>query len=132
MPSAERLRDRLREAIEYVSGPADDVTRWAEARDDGSEHKTGDEDSGYDEHGAKRPRSVVLSSRRWRSAGWCQATWVYDGLAPAGWVTWVLSVGVVAVTAVVAFLTFRSFRRWQQPLPVRGRRRPGPNRFCLG
>lgn len=57
MPSAERLRDRLREAIEYVSGPADDVTRWAEARDDGSEHKTGYEDSGYDEHGAKRPRT---------------------------------------------------------------------------
>jgi hypothetical protein len=56
VPSAERLRDRLREAIEYMSGPADDVTRWAEARDDGSEHKTGYEDSGYDEHGATRPR----------------------------------------------------------------------------
>jgi hypothetical protein len=57
VPSAKGLRDRLREAIEYVSGPADDVTRWAEARDDGSEQKTGYEDSGYDEHGAKRPRT---------------------------------------------------------------------------
>lgn len=57
MPSAERLHDRLREAIEYVSGPADDVTRWAEARDDGSEHNTGCDDSGYNEHSTMRPRT---------------------------------------------------------------------------
>jgi hypothetical protein len=57
MPSAERLHDRLCKAIERVSGTADDVTRWTEAREDGSEHNTGCGDSGYDEHGAMPPRT---------------------------------------------------------------------------
>jgi hypothetical protein len=57
VPSAKRLRDRLRKAIEDVSSPADDVPRWAEPRNDGREHDTGCDDSDYEEHGAMPART---------------------------------------------------------------------------
>jgi hypothetical protein len=38
VPRTERLNDGLRGAIEYVSGPADDLTRRTQAGYDGGEH----------------------------------------------------------------------------------------------
>ena len=57
VPRTERLSDGLRDAIEYVSAPADDLTRRTQAGHDGGEHKARYDDSSNDEHVGESPRA---------------------------------------------------------------------------
>jgi hypothetical protein len=50
VPRAKGLSDGLRDAIEWVSGPADELTRWPEGGNDGSEHQTRYNDSSNGGH----------------------------------------------------------------------------------
>lgn len=57
MPRTERLSDGLCDAIEYVSSPADDLTRRTQTGNDGGEHQARYDDSSNDEHGRESPRA---------------------------------------------------------------------------
>jgi hypothetical protein len=57
VPRTERLSYGLCDGIEYVSGPADDLTRRAQADNDGREHHSRHDDSSNGEHGRESPRT---------------------------------------------------------------------------
>jgi hypothetical protein len=57
VPRTERLSDGLCDAIEYVSGSADDLTRRTQAGHDGGEHYARYDDSSNDEHVRESPRA---------------------------------------------------------------------------